>query len=74
MIKYHLKICLLKVACEFERVGCKETPRREDLEEHGHENTEKHLALMATTTISFKNTHHELIERLVKKIDDQKKS
>ena len=83
MMEDHLKICLLEeVACEFERVGCKERPRREDLEEHGHKNMEKHLALTATTTVSLKeemdskiekNTHHEAEERLVQKIDDLEK-
>ena len=87
MMEDHLKICLLEeVACEFERVGCKERPRREDLEEHGRENMEKHLALTATTTVSLKeemdskidkNTHHEVEERLVTKlkkmIDDLEK-
>ena len=76
MMEDHLKICLLEeVACEFQRVGCKERPRREDLEEHGHENMEKHLALTATTTISLKeemdskidkNTHHELKGLVIK--------
>ena len=83
MMEDHLKICLLEeVACKFERVGCKERPRRENLEEHGHENMEKHLALTATTTASLKdeidskidkNTHHEAEERLVQKIDDLEK-
>ena len=87
MMEDHLKICLLEeVACQFERVGCKERPRREDLEEHGRENMEKHLALMSTTTVSLKeemdykidkNTHHELEERLIQKftkmIDDLEK-
>ena len=79
MMEDHLKICLLEeVTCEFERVGCKERLRREDYEEHGHENMEKHVALMATTTILLKeemgskidkNTHHELVEQLVQKLD-----
>ena len=84
MMEDHLKICVLEeVACEFERVGCKERPRREDLEEHGRKNMEKHLALTATTTVSLKeekidkNTYHELEERLVQKfkrmIDDLEK-
>ena len=48
----HLKICVLEeVACEFERVGCKETHRKEDLQDHGRDNMEKHLALTATTVV-----------------------
>ena len=81
MMEDHLKICLLEeVACKFERVGCKERPRREDLEEHGHENMEKHLALTSTTTVSLKEeidskidkiTHHELLERLKESLKEE---
>ena len=57
------------MACEFD---CKQRPRQqEDLEEHGCENIEKHLAFTPTTSVSNKeidskidkNTYHELEEK-----------
>ena len=74
----HLKICLLEeVVCEFD---CKQRPRQQkDLEEHGCENIETHLAFTSATSVSNKkmdskidkNTYHKLEEILEKKAIDK---
>ena len=60
----HMKICRLEeVTCEFSDVGCGESFRREDQEEHGKTSTREHLIMTASTATKMKEEFQVLNER-----------
>ena len=54
-MEHHLKLCSFQVVdCEFSYAGCTERLKRQDMEKHIEENTQKHLALMASVSMKMK--------------------
>ena len=54
ILEDHLNTCNLQVVeCNFSYAGCNEKLRRQDMEKHIEENTQKHLVLMASTTMKL---------------------
>ena len=50
----HLKMCSMQVVdCDFSYAGCNEKLRRQHMEKHIEENTQKHLALMAAASMKM---------------------
>ena len=67
----HMKMCRLEeVGCEFSDVGCDGRFRREDLEEHTRQNSQKHLTLTASLAVE---TKEQLQQKLLEQDNEHKK-
>ena len=70
----HMKICQLEeIACEFGALGCDIRFRREDQEEHTRQNSQKHLALIASLAMKTKEQLQQQEKRLEEKHIAEKK-
>ena len=74
-MEYHLTICpLQEINCEFDHVGCEEKFLREQKEIHDEQNTQKHLALVATagkSIIELTQALHGLQTVFEKKLEEE---
>ena len=59
----HLKMCSLQVVdCDFSYAGCNEKLQRQHMEKHIEENTQKHLALTASATMTISRQFEEKLQ------------
>ena len=66
-MKAHQRICPLEpLDCPFKSVGCKNTPRRKDMDNHTQMNMEAHLLLVVRSHQELAQKHEELVNELQK--------
>ena len=59
----HLKMCSLQVVdCDFSYAGCNEKLQRQHMEKHIEENTQKHLALMASASMKMNREFEQKLQ------------
>ena len=72
VLEDHMKMCgLQKVQCEFSYTGCGAEFIRDDQKEHMEQNTQKHLALVAATTLRISQTFEQKLQEQQRAFDQK---
>ena len=74
VMEHHMRVCRRgEVACELSSMGCDARFEREEQEEHARKNYQKHLTMVAATSVKMNQQLHQKVLEKEEKLQEQEK-